>query len=472
VTTTTNYALNPRPAAAATGWVYVAGTSETGNSTVVTGATDGPTLPDGTKATSYMRRTVTAAKTSGASGWSYGGAAGAPLAGGAGDPVAGQVYIRSSVTSSTNFRTSVRSGTTSAGSSDAGVVTLPAGQWVHLDEVMLAAAGAFDNAYLWAFQSGITQPSGSTLDVCCAQVEEGAECTDYLDGDLPTTDRFLYAWTGTANASPSTRTEWVEVTLLEADDPQPVQIVVDALTEGTDYVVVGRTGDGQTWPVPGGVGTATGEQIILVDNRSPWGTPITYVLTADGATRVSRTVTVAFDGKCLMQSLDGRVRVEFVWRDNALPRELEQNAATFPVPGRPRPPARFAPGGDGGGALDIRTDATNTRLLQALLLTGRPIVVRTDGTVRDWPAVELLLPLRASNQLWGGVTRPNDTRTDRVWSLEYVLVDDPEPSTPLSVWTWDDFDAAMAGKTWDDFDALFAASTWNDFDTYDWGQLL
>jgi hypothetical protein len=85
--------------------------------------------------------------------------------------------------------------------------------------------------------------------------------------------------------------------------------------------------------------------------------------------------------------------------------------------------------------------------------------------------VDLVLPVSGPNSLWPAVTA-NGPSTDRVWTIRYLLVDDPEPSVALAAFTWDDFDAAMATRTWADFDALFAPLTWDAFDTYDWDQLL
>lgn len=267
----------------------------------------------------------------------------------------------------------------------------------------------------------------------------------------------------------------IAASLVSADIPQPVQIVVNGVPSGTAYTVVGTTGDGSEWPVPGGVGTSAGGQIVLVDNRSALNTPVSYRVTAGGATYTAAPVTVAFPGEHVLQSLDGQASVAFVWRDNGMPGEPTFASETFDVPGRARPPVRFVPGGDGGGELEIRTNRENTARLTAMLKTGRPLVVRTDGAVRDFPAVELVLPVSAPNTLWPAMT-PQGPSTDRVSTIRYLLVDDPEPSVALAAFTWDDFDAAMAGRTWStgasSFDALFAGQTWNGFDTYDWDQLL
>ncbi len=116
----------------------------------------------------------------------------------------------------------------------------------------------------------------------------------------------------------------------------------------------------------------------------------------------------------------------------------------------------------------METSGVETANMGELLKSGRPLVLRTDGILPFMDAVELILPTRGSHQISGPATVYGDTRR---WAISYLLVDDPEPGTPLSAFIWDDFDAAMSSLTWDQFDALFAASTWDEFDTYDWKQL-
>lgn len=262
----------------------------------------------------------------------------------------------------------------------------------------------------------------------------------------------------------------IAASLVPAGSPEPVQIVLTGVPTGTGYTVTGTTGSGSSWPVPGGVGVSSGVQVVLVDNRSALNALVTYQAIVAGVTYVAAPVTVTHTERYVLQSLDGQTAVDFMWDDNGMPRDFVSNTATFDVPGRARPPVRYAPGGDGGGSLRIRTNRQNTEGMKALLRKGRPLVLRTDGAIRDLDAVDLIQVVgKPSNILWGG---DGGLSTQRMWSLEYVLVDDPEPSAALSAWTWDDFDAAMATRTWDDHDALFAASTWDQWDTYPWGQLL
>ena len=264
----------------------------------------------------------------------------------------------------------------------------------------------------------------------------------------------------------------VVATLLTGDAPRMVQVVVSGLTAGQRVVVTAVTSAGVESSVPGGDVVSGGSQLVVTDNRGPLNTAVRYRATVDGVPYLSDEVFVAYPaGRYLIQSLDGQTVVRFTLQANGLPRELTLSSVTFDVPGRARPPARFVPGGDGGGSLVIRTDRENTARLEGLLLAGRPLVVRTDGTVRDFPAVDIILPLGAPSRLWDEVT-VGGMSTDRVWSISYLLVDDPEPSQALAGSTWADFDAAMATYTGADFDALFEFSTGNDLDAYDWRQLL
>ena len=267
----------------------------------------------------------------------------------------------------------------------------------------------------------------------------------------------------------------ITATLVAASEPRPVLIVVEGVPGGTGYSVVG-TAAGSSWMVPGGSGTSTGAQVVLVDNRAALNTPVTYQVVAAGVTYSAAPVVVQADGRYVLQSLDGQVSAGFVWQSNGLPNELVVRSQTFDVPGRRRPPGRYVEGGDGGGSLMLRATRAGSQVLSALVRSGRPMVLRTDGAVRDLPAVDLLVVRRASSRLWdaydGGTGQMS---TDRVWVLEYDWVDDPEPGRVLGAFIWDDFDEAMTGYTWSaaapSFDALFAGSTWDDFDTFDWGQL-
>lgn len=251
--------------------------------------------------------------------------------------------------------------------------------------------------------------------------------------------------------------------LVAAGDPAPVQIAFRPQA-GEDYTVFGSA-LGSTWPVPGGVGVGTGDQVVLVDNRGALNVPIVYRVVIAGVPYEAASVTVLLPGvRGVLQSLDGRVSVRFKWIPNGLPLEPEVNAHVSNVPGRPRPPVRYATGGDGGGALVIRTNRDGTAALRQILRAGAPVLLRTDGAMLDLPAVEII-HIRSAPSLasWDVLGMP----ADRTHSLTYLLVDDPEPSARLAAYVWDDIDALAI--TWDQTDAL--ALTWDQAETYDWGQL-
>lgn len=253
--------------------------------------------------------------------------------------------------------------------------------------------------------------------------------------------------------------------LVPSGDPNPVQLALSGTTSGDTYVVTGSAG-GTTWTVPGGSGVSTGALIALVDNRAALNQAVTYSAVVAGVAYASAPVTVVSAGaRFLLQSLDGQVTSAPTLLAGDFSKAPVFRSAISEVPGRRRPPVRYATAGDGGGRFNLSTDGAQTRLLEELLTSGRPLVYRcsTQTQVRDLPLVDLILPTGVSSTVF-----PDGTR---IWSLDYLLVDDPEPSTVLAAWTGDDFDAAMATRTGTDFDALFASSTWDDFDTYPWGQL-
>ncbi|OCI31044.1 hypothetical protein OERS_22540 [Oerskovia enterophila] len=258
-------------------------------------------------------------------------------------------------------------------------------------------------------------------------------------------------------------------TLVSAGTPQPVQLVLTGIPAGTRFVIEGTADAGASvWPVPGGIGVADSGQTVRVDNRSALNRSVTYRATVAGVTHTAAPVTIAHPGRVVLQSLDGQIVAPVRLHDNDDPRELDLRSHATTVPGRSRPPARVAPAGYGSGALEVTTTGAATAALRDLLLSGLPIVVRTDGTAPLERAVDLALPQRAPYSL-ATVREYGDSRR---WVISFLFVDDPEPSAVLAAWTNADFNAAMAARTNAGFNALFAGSTNLQFNTYDWGQLL
>lgn len=326
--------------------------------------------------------------------------------------------------------------TTNAGgtttTTNGGYVTCPAGQWTELTLEVVPAAG---RVFLETRVQSQTGVSGNI------DVDDVAVVAD----------------------------PQVVAAVVDSGAPAPVQIVFRALA-GEEYVVTGSA-LGSTWPVPGGVGVADGSQVVLVDNRSALNVPVVYTVTIGGVPYQAAPVTVALPGvKVALQSLNGRTSVILDdFHANGMPRETEVNAHVSRVPGRFRPPVRYATGGAGGGAYRVRTDRAGSEAMWTLLEAGRPIIVRTDGNVRDHPAVEIVLITAAPSSLFEAYDRETGQMSDgRVWDLSFLLVDDPEPSARLSLWSWDQIDEL--GLTWDQVDAL--GLTVDQAETYDWGQLV
>lgn len=260
----------------------------------------------------------------------------------------------------------------------------------------------------------------------------------------------------------------VTATLVGAVSPQVVRVVVTGLTAGQSVQVVGSA-VGQEWEVRGGTLTASAEQVAVVDVLAPLNVPVNYIARVEGADYTTSTpVTVAYAGRYVMQSLDGRTVLPFVWQDNGLPRVPGLRSVSYPVPGRPSSPARWDVSEGLSGQARVRMSRAASDALLALLASGGPILaVRTDGQVRDFPPAELWLLTSAGSALWGAVVNGAPS-TDRVWTLGYDVIEDPEPGVIVAASTWDDFDAAQARTTWDDFDAAWAGSTWDEFDLTDW----
>lgn len=257
----------------------------------------------------------------------------------------------------------------------------------------------------------------------------------------------------------------IGVYLVGSGVPQDVQIVMPELVAGQSYLVEG-TALGTSWVVRGGRGVSGGGQLVIIDNRAPLNVPVIYRATINGDTVwESWSITVAFPEKYVLQSLDGRTSADVLLMASGLPRRPEPRAASYSIPNRRRPVVRYDVPSDGGGSLIVDTTGEQTEALWSLLSTGRPVVVRTDGAVRDFPPVEVLLITAYPSQLTDAFIQEGDTRR---WELEYLFIDEPDIDAILPSSTWDDFDAVNAALTWNQFDLQWAEADWDAFDRFDW----
>lgn len=233
----TNYSTNPEAVSTFTGFAtYLTGTSEAGTTTLVTAASDGPTVA----VTTYGRRSTTTAKTSGSTGWSATAGTYRPgvTNGRTGDTITVSVWIRSSVPLTTSFRASAyTTGGSTVGTVDAPPVVLTAGQWVRLSSTVTATAD-YASVGWWAYQtSGATLPVGSTLDITGVLVEKSSGAGTYFSGATPSTGGGYY-WTGAANSSTSVATDAVaQTTMPVGQGVGPIQFSGDADGRLTSKVI-------------------------------------------------------------------------------------------------------------------------------------------------------------------------------------------------------------------------------------------
>jgi len=245
----TNLSTDPRATNAAR-WSIVFGTGGAGTETMVTGASDGPVLPDGTQATTYARYTWTTANTGGIPYVEYVGSNAETHNTPVGTPVAMGVYVRCSVTRDGRHRGFGFNQANAVvwSSSTPPATSLPAGVWVRVGTLFATTSATDVMDYFFNRVEFISQimPIGTTLDVTCALIEPGATAVpDHYDGALTDTVEWDFAWTGAANASTSTATRRRTVEPLSVLTPGHARtartITHDVLGERTDPDVTLRT---------------------------------------------------------------------------------------------------------------------------------------------------------------------------------------------------------------------------------------
>lgn len=230
-------------------------------------------------------------------------------------------------------------------------------------------------------------------------------------------------------------------TLLAATDPRPVQVVLNGTTAGDAYEVTGSSSDGSRWAVPGGKGVSEGSQVLLIDTRSALNTPITYTAVVAGVTYTATPVTVV-GPEAVIQTIDGLTVVEVIVHSFEEARTNGIRSGMFEVAGRPDPAVRLEVPGSSVYSWVLGTDGVESRTLRAILQSGLPIVRRMTPGFRDADPVVVGVVLGWEDSLDSGIG------AHRLWSLRVREIADPQPSTPLIAFTWDDFDAAMADRVW------------------------
>lgn len=198
----TNLVTDPR-ATSGPPWAAFGGVLAT--ETLVTGASDGPTLPDGSKPTTYVRYAIsTPAGGNAQFGFVLSAVDELPSVFPAGGSLAAAIYVRSSVAAANiAARKDGYLDTVGSGGSQAGAGTLlPAATWQR------RTAFVTNNAPLNGFRVAANFPStsqfaGQVVEVTCALFALGVTAVpDHFDG-VSAPPRYSSGWTGPANASAS-----------------------------------------------------------------------------------------------------------------------------------------------------------------------------------------------------------------------------------------------------------------------------
>lgn len=261
----------------------------------------------------------------------------------------------------------------------------------------------------------------------------------------------------------------ISAILVGSGTPQAVQVAVTGATIGDSYTITGGDAGGDAWTVRGGDSTvAAATTVIVVDVASPINVPITYTVThdADGATATASPITVPYAGSYVLTTMDGSLSASFLWMNNQDPIDTPMRNALFYIPGRAAPVVRYDVPGADTGTLQILTEGTQTAALKAVInAQGGLALLRGDGTLVDFPSVQFLAVTNNQRVLAGGAS------TERIWTLAYATVSDPEPDAVVTAVDWDDFDLPWSTDTWTSFNSSWASGTWDGFDQFDWTTL-
>jgi len=477
IVTRTNYATNPAAASAGAGFgSYLAGTGETGTTTWVTGASDGPL-----GLTTYGRRAITAAKTGGSNGWrASSGAELAPLAGVAGDVVTASVYLRYSGAGGTTLKmraTLHDAAGAQVSLGDSPTLTLPANTWTRVSATATATA-AFASVGWWAYHvAGNTLASGTNYDVTGALIEKGSALGSYFSGAFVNAASSMYSWAGTPNASASTAKTYTPALTLVAKplfDPCPrVEITISDLTPTTNTVTIWRTADGKRQAVRGARKRDVVGSDFVTDYEVPLGRPASYEIEVTAginaqASATPATVTVNSESGCIQDPLvpGGAVPVhgdfgpngEAYLRDQALKAlEYAADMSVVQILGSPDPVAIMGQRMAAGGVdMSMSTGAAQAAADMRVLLQTAPLVL-----VRPLPKWAAALP----GLCYLAVSKPTELPVTEAWGgglIRWELVGDlvaaPTMNVLVPLWTHGDVKAlwatyqqaqtALSGKTY------------------------
>lgn len=258
----------------------------------------------------------------------------------------------------------------------------------------------------------------------------------------------------------------VSVSLVGVADPQQVQIEVDGLTVSDIVTIQGVLGV-HTWTVRGADGiSAPSTQVIRRDNLAPVNAAFTYTVTVNGTQYVSDAITVPYSADYVLTTLDGYTVATMTWVDNSDPIAMSFHQHLTPVPGRRTPVIRYADGGGESGSWTLFCEgAANIAALKAMLRPGAPLIMRTNGSLLDFPPARIVAVVSASLPLVG-------EGTSRMFDTGWVEVADPLGTIPVTGWTFADMNTVVTalGGTFADLNAFIVTlgGTFADVNRFDW----
>lgn len=255
----------------------------------------------------------------------------------------------------------------------------------------------------------------------------------------------------------------ITATLIGGGSPQIVQIVVSATSTGVRWTLVGAAG-GRTWTVPGGEGIGDGSQLTLADNRAPGNQPVVYTYTAGGVSQSTTPLTIPFASDFVLQSLNGSRALALILSEGSLDTSMDSGQQSFRVAGRRRPVVRYDVTGDVQGTFNVEVANDQASDFRELLATGEPLLYRLGTDLPDIDPVGVIT--------YGSLgSRMLPRKGLRIWTIPYALIDDPYLDVRLGAFSWDDVEAALAGRTWDQIGALMSTYTWDQIDAFDWSTI-
>lgn len=468
VVTRTNRATNPNVGTAATNYSAVPGTGGT-----ATGARNAGAGNDGKLGFYRVSWTVATTAISGGASYLQTGLS-------ASTQYTHSIYVRSSKTQTVTLAAQYQnSSSVNVGSLNTGTaVALTANIWALasvtatsgalVDRVVLTAQAATGGA-LWA--------NGDTLDVDTLLIETAATVGAFFDGSYTDTSGIDYAWTGTADASTSTATQYSPVLTLTALSDAPtdrVQIQITDMIPQTCQVTVWRTADGKRAPVRSYRKVNVIGSDSTVDFEAPLGRLTQYdleVLSGPGygGPAASASITVTATSGWIQDPLDPSTAIRLQATDtgstgsvtlkDAALKSLEMAASInlVEIIGSPDPVGllgnRMALK---GLSFAMMTNAANSAALLRTLIKQTPLLL-----IRPLPAWAASLPglcYTAApmpteipiNEAWGG------TATE--WKFDTALIAAPTMNVIIPLWTYGDWQAlwttyqnaqtTLSGKTY------------------------